>query len=723
MNLETIKLFSAVHFLPQQNEITRKQIYAVNAEIAAFGYTMSPSLIDKMATLSQNTFLTYRNDLLSYLSDISGAAATHTRLFNNFPYDTPDQWDYLVNRIVGYIRSNFGLVNAPVMLSCGHAIDTAQFNLDDFGVCPICQRGVDELSSPSGEKYPYAQITPLKVIDYIDLDELQDRLNGLLARQSSLSADEKNFLALDEYRFMLVVPETLFRETVPFAFKILGRNVEAILPHIKSATDVMRIAYFLSDETNDLSLKDNAKFTLTTSERKTLLRLLDAYTQSRDAKTIASDMLRERERWLRLGETINPGTSKNRRRFPNTFEVFDLLRNDPKSIPSFNRTVETALRKSEITPALLASLKSRPGVFARRLDAFLRRATGDTTLSTVMERVAIIDAFSEVVDQVPTPLLLNMMKFYRSRNTLLDRVFFIKGARNSVHYSETDRVLLDPEITARVSAIIYKSLINRFKSPAPTGDVYIDPLLDDLVIPFNRRGDSSTISPIIKGSHYPFDGDVIRLFAYWVGAGIDVDLSASLLNADYEVVQTVAFTNLAEFGCTHSGDIQSAPKGASEFIDIDIQKLTSNDIRYVAMTVNVFRGQTFDKFPCFAGFMERDSLTSGAVYQPETVKLKFDITAVTTMANPLVFDLEKRKVVFTDVTNGTRNFGVVGRETKKQSAMVRAAMSIPMRKPTFGDVAELLVRCNGNLVRTRRDATVVWDESSMQTILDAAQIS
>lgn len=39
-----------------------------------------------------------------------------------------------------------------------------------------------------------------------------------------------------------------------------------------------------------------------------------------------------------------------------------------------------------------------------------------------------------------------------------------------------------------------------------------------------------------------------------------------------------------------------------------------------------------------------------------------------------------------------------------------------MSAPTFGDVAELPVSGKAKLVRTRRDVTTVWDESSMQTI-------
>lgn len=723
MRLDTIKLFSAVHFLRQPGQVTDVQnVKALNAEIASYGYTLSPRLIDALVHLSTNTFMTYRTALLANLAELSGAGAVHTRLFNNFPYDTPDQWEYLTNRVIGYVKSVLDLVDDPVMLSCGHAIDTRQFNLDDFGVCPICQRGVDELSSTDGEKYPYQRVTPLKVIDFMTLDDLCERLEALLARKSSLSADEKRFLARPEWRLMLSLPEELYRENVPFAFEITGRDIDRIMPHLSSLTDIMRIAYFLSNPESDLSLKENVRFTLTTSERKTLLKLINGYVGSRpmiiSLETIAADMLRDRERWLRLGETINPGTAKNRVRFPHAYGVFDILRNKQEAIPSFNRTIEKAVRSSNITPATLASLKTRPGVFARRLDSVLRRCDEKGKALTIA-------AFNDVIDAVPTPTLLALMKFFMSRNRQTDRVYFIKGARNAVHYDEKPRPPLDESTARLVTVRIQQALYNRFKPKDDTPEsIFIDPVLNDIVIPFNRRGDSSTITPIIKGSRYPFSGDVVRMFIHWTGGSVDVDLSATLMGDDFNVIQTIAFTDLHGWGCTHSGDVQSAPNGASEFIDVSVQKLLDRGVRYVSMSVNVYRGGTFKNFPCFAGYMERDSLTSGAVYQPETVKLKFDVTMDTTSANPLVFDLKERKVVFADMSSGRRSYGVVAAQKAKQIALAKASVTIPERKPTFGDLAEILALARGPvLVRTRDQADTVWDESSMATLLETAGIS
>ncbi|MCM2364742.1 MULTISPECIES: hypothetical protein [unclassified Pseudomonas] len=50
--------------------------------------------------------------------------------------------------------------------------------------------------------------------------------------------------------------------------------------------------------------------------------------------------------------------------------------------------------------------------------------------------------------------------------------------------------------------------------------------------------------------------------------------------------ETVAYYNLKGYGGYHSGDIVDAPKGASEFIDLDLDVLVKKGIRYVVTSIN-----------------------------------------------------------------------------------------------------------------------------------------
>ena len=86
------------------------------------------------------------------------------------------------------------------------------------------------------------------------------------------------------------------------------------------------------------------------------------------------------------------------------------------------------------------------------------------------------------------------------------------------------------------------------------------------------------------------DDNVIRFFLWWkegkidgkATGRVDLDLSATIFRSNWKYMNHISYTNLkeAKLGCCHSGDITSAPKGASEFIDIDLEKVRAAGGRY-----------------------------------------------------------------------------------------------------------------------------------------------
>jgi hypothetical protein len=240
-------------------------------------------------------------------------------------------------------------------------------------------------------------------------------------------------------------------------------------------------------------------------------------------------------------------------------------------------------------------------------------------------------------------------------------------------------------------------LKQRYAALPAMGKVWLDPGLKELVLPFNRRGDSSVTSVVTKGSRYPMGGaDVIRLFVHWTGK--DVDLSILLLGAGMEALGQVSFTNLKQHGCVHSGDVRSAPEGASEFIDFEVGNLLEQDVRYVVASVLSFTGGPFSGFPCFAGIMERDSLKSGLKFEPDSVTLKFEISGDTTSCMPLFFDLEERKLIYADIVCGRGNARHVLGEAARLTSQVRSVLDMPRLKVTAWDVLSEHVAARGQPV-------------------------
>jgi ABC-type glutathione transport system ATPase component len=92
------------------------------------------------------------------------------------------------------------------------------------------------------------------------------------------------------------------------------------------------------------------------------------------------------------------------------------------------------------------------------------------------------------------------------------------------------------------------------------------------------------------------------------------------LDENFNYTDILSYYNLKEFGGCHSGDIVDAPNGASEFIDVNLEKLRQNGVRYIVMTINSYTHQPFCDLPeCFAGWMSRQNANSGEIFEPKTV--------------------------------------------------------------------------------------------------------
>ena len=715
---EGIKLYNRVAFaVPATSHLPTHErlIAALNLEVSTFGYTLGPDLMDALRSLGDTAFRAQRDTLIAALAEVSGADKTYTRLFAKFPYSTPDQHEYMEKRVLGNLASQMDIRlggNTLTPLACGHIIDSALFDVAEFGACPICQYQVPELSTPDVAVYDFKSVTPLKVLGYSP-DFFATEASKLLARTSSISEDEKALIrqAITDNRDGLVAPTgEIFKETLPFVFAIFG--ADAVKDSLSGATDVMRIAYYLSDEKADLSLKENVRFKLTTSQKRGLLKLLEGL------PNLAEDMMRNRERWLRLGERLKPGVEKNRARFPKVAAAFKRLRNDPKGIVTFNKQMEESIRASAVDLDFIHLMKERPGEYARKLDFMLRNSADPRP---------VVAGFKVVAPKLTEKLLLELRKYFGSRDLLSKRMFFPKGQANKVQIVEDKRKPIPNDAASKLIDVIEGELRARYGALEPLGKVFVDPALKDVLLPFNRRGDSSTTAGEIvsKGSRFPFAGDVVRGFVWWKNGGegrygsnrTDVDLSMVLFDENMQQRGHVAFTNLSSAGMQHSGDIQDAPNGASEFIDFDVKKVLATGARYLALSVIVYTGQTFDTFPCFCGFMERDSIKSGRVYEPESVRLRFDVSSKTTQHMPVLFDLKERKVIYADMAMASAGrYGAVARQNDKNEAMTQGMLTLPDRKPTVYDVVLLNAQARGTLVDDREEADVVF------SIEDAAKL-
>lgn len=697
-----LTLFGRVEAPAGRGRTPRGLVRALSIEVQAYGFAFPETDLALLARIPAAAFPAWRTGLLDRLARATGAEGVHRTLFRKFPYETPEDERYLVRRVVGMmqqlLRTN---VEDARVLECGHVVDASLFPDEDFGACPICQFAGTEAFAPAPARHAFrggARPRALRVLGPGGAEALGAEL---VRRPASLSADERAFALSLRGRAIAPPPAgaPLHREAWPLVLLLCGEA--AARERLTGATDVLRAAVLLSDPAADLSLAAPARFSIRRGDRGRLLRLLDA------APDLEEAMLRRRERWLRLGEHLHAGDAWTRRHAPRAAAAFDALRRAPEGIATFGRAVARAERARDLGAGTVALLARRPGELLRRADLLLR--AGDTA--------AALSALPAAAAAAPR-LGMVAWKALGARTLPGPRVAIPKGQANRATVLEERRAPIPAETLAEARAALEGGLARALSALPPLGRVWLDPGLADLVVPFNRRGDSSGLGSMTKGSRIPVGGfPVVRLFVHWTG-NVDVDLSALLLDAKMASMGHVSWTRLAHGRgrglpmVVHSGDVQSAPAGASEFIDVDLAALEAAGVAYVGASLISFRGERFGTFPCFAGWMGRDAQRSGEVFEPASVRASLDVASGGTGHLPLVLDVRRRAVVAADLAYGRgRGRSIEGGEAFR--AQFAAALSQPERRLTALDVWRLHVAARGVEAASPEEADLVVEAEGL----------
>ena len=425
-------------------------------------------------------------------------------------------------------------------------------------------------------RLPLLDKVKLQIIGLGTQEEFDGLFTQIAASNAALSEQDKEdltwFVSFYGDSIEALLPETVpQKENMAFMAGLLIEHTaqaEAFLRrYCKTATDVLRLAVALSE--GDVSLAKPAKLRrFSRPERRLLLGLLEA------GQNPTEDMLRWRERWVRLGEKLHP--SEHRAAFPKTAAAFDVLR-DGTPFETFSGRVEQALTAGNTAEALDALL-SRPGDFARRLDHVLRL--------NPLGQDQVARAFAAVAEKVSTPVLLQVRSHFQARaNQPPLRVFFPKGNVAKAHVEENHLPAIPAAICEQVANACAEALRRRFSALAPLGKVYLDTKLSDYTVPFATRSASKSFRTVGRGSRLPLPPEckVLRFFVWWKNGKerTDIDLSAAMFDEDFVLKDLVSYYNLQGYGGVHSGDIVDAPKGASEFIDVDLARVRESGVRYV----------------------------------------------------------------------------------------------------------------------------------------------
>lgn len=659
----------------------------------SLGFAFSQKLAEKLLTHSEEKISEFYRDILPSLQKMVGAHRAYKPMYPNFPAQVMEASDFELywNAILHYwtvfvseVTGEPGVVYLP------------------------------QYDKKTREKL--AEDVALKVIDLGNNKDFLSIFTDLAGSNTSLSQEDKDILAwfVENYTVQELLPDSIpQKETLAFLVGCLIKKDQAewLLPRIKTATDVLRVAVAMS--AGDVSLAKPARFRrFARKERRFLLAALENCGQ------ITEDMLRWDERWKRLGRELRPGDYKEQ--YPSSFKAFDVIRND-LPFATFNSKVEESFKSGKLD---LKLLKSRPGSFARLLDRALR--------SEAATKPDVVKAFLSVASKVSTPVLLQVHNhFVTQLNNPSDiRTFFPKGDVAKIQVIDDNRVPLDikgtrPSVKKLVDGVREK-LVSRFGKLRSLGKVYIDERLKQQMVPFAMRSAAKALRTIARGSRMALpDTKVVRFFLWWKNGKdrVDIDLSACFYSHDWNLVSQVTYWNLRDEGCYHSGDITTAPKGACEFIDVDVPTLLKRGVRYVTMAINSYTTQPYCDLPeCFAGWMGRNEPNSGEIFEARTVQDKVDLATDATMVVPMIFDLVERQMIWADLGLKSKA-GINNVHSNKKGLALMGKAITDLRKPNLYDLFSMHAEARGTLVKSPGKAKTVFSIHEGITPFDYTKIA
>ncbi|MER6028862.1 hypothetical protein [Streptomyces sp. NPDC001851] len=595
-----------------RGEVAARQF---DAALMSVGFKLSAAALVRLSSLSEGVVVGTAVRTLATVRELAGDHVQHNVYFVDFPANVPGTVQFWARCVEEALTDDSTRTGTLKQLVSG-VVDL--LTLPSYGryrhtYAEMLARH-DELVPAAGDR-----LTVLDLGGALD-DEVTALYLALAGSSTPLGEDGLRDLELLAGACVAgpqpeAIPVRENRAVVNRARLRLGADLL-----LDTVTDVLRLACALSG--GDVTLQEPTRFRgLSRPVRRALLAHLDAVVAASPAGL--ADVLVHREAFKRLGERLHPHEYPQ---WPHAAEVFAVARGERRA-RSFEGRVEELLGAGDITAAVRL-LESAPGRLFRSLDRLLR------TARTQEERDTVVAAAEEVAGAVSGRVLLSVREHLHNRAGAAEgrRVFVGRRGRAWVT-DDTRPPLLPPERKRLITA-----LDDEIGRRLPAVDrLLVDPAMLDVALPLSGKATASGLGVLPRGSLSPVDGELLRFFVYWKQTcrRTDYDLSALLLDADYETVTWLSWTALSDVEGEHSGDITEAPDGASEFINLRLGAVRGT---FIVPQVHIYSGEGFEEAEeSFFGFMLREGEQAGRPFEPRTVRMKSELRGPGRVALPLAF--------------------------------------------------------------------------------------
>lgn len=323
--------------------------------------------------------------------------------------------------------------------------------------------------------------------------------------------------------------------------------------------------------------------------------------------------------------------------------------NENKSVYSI---MENRINNGDVLGALDIVIKEKGnGEALRHLDYFVSRVEKNE-IKEILNRI-----------NMKNPIILLQLYYHYNSYERKYRVFTYSRYNLLYSYKEHKDEYNKRKsfIKSPIRKILLKYIYDELKLILKdrVGKVYIDPEMKNIAFPIKEDISNIGYGVLPKGSRIKLnDNNVIRAFTYWELVN-DIDLSVLGITNDGKIKEfswrTMAFNQ--QKGIVFSGDQTSGYNGGSEYFDIDIKEFKKDNPNVLKLIFidNVYSAITFKDIVCRAGYMERESISSGEIYEPKTIKTAFTINGDSFVVYLFAIDLVNNEFVWLNTNKNSFN--------------------------------------------------------------------
>lgn len=475
----------------------------------------------------------------------------------------------------------------------------------------------------------------LKVIQLAKPNSLNEIYQGLLKNPVRWTTEQFGFVKyfVVHQKFDLNVKLIPFKENlVSILSEVMENNLNV---KISSATDILRLGVALSD--GDVTFKFNSKFKcFSRPHRKFLLGQLE------NASNLEEDVARDRNRWKKFLFSLHPGDYT----FNKVNRVYDKLYND--KVTTFNSSVEELISKND--SKVLTLLQNRPGEFVHRLHKLIE----------LFDDLAV-ESFTEVLPKLKTQQLLKIEKYLLTINDRLFLTIAPKGNWTKLKVLPNNKTPINKSLRNWLLKNIEQEIASRMNKSFNRG-VMLDNKADYVKLQTN----DSDLTPYGRGTVFEIPENIrfIRSASYWKNAAYGVygnsqycnlwyDNGWNFFDADWKNVGNVCWSSV-QFGnnaSVFSGDPTStkdAEGNACQMIDLYIDKLLSENVRYAVWSILCYNRISFNKSKVFAALQWGEEAQKGKLFEPSRCQMSFPLKGDNMTKYIAYIDLKERKLIYID---------------------------------------------------------------------------